>query len=524
MGYQPSAAVQRQVAQAAHRVAAHAAGQQRSLMAALTGNDTASWVADGLQINASTESGLATVRARSRDAALNNPWARQFLAMCQRNVLGPHSVRYQSRVTTADGKPQAAVNDALEAGYAAFSRRGACDITGRYTLQTLRRLALLQVVTDGEAFIRLYPGRGPHGFQVKLLTADHVPISARANLSGGRRVRQGIEMDSDGRVLAYHMVRDEAQLEVSTEGIGPQGLERVPAAQIIHLYRPEQAGQIRGIPWLAPVLKSAWQAQDFAASGLNKARESAKRGGWLTSTGEHDPGNQIKTLTDAEQPQADQPAAVPASTLHDGTWEQLAHGLQAVPFESDYPNIEYGEFTKACVRNIACAWGVSYITLGNDLEAVNYSSGQLGLEGERTLWLEVQNWLVDELERPIHAGWLRHALLAAPELSALSMARLPVYEAAARWQTHRWQPLDPLKTIEAQAARIQAKLSSPQREIRAAGEDPDEILAELREWQMLTKDLAPPAPQPADAAATQAAQAASDAAKARRLTLIQSAS
>ena len=512
LGYQPQAAVARQVATAAHRVAVHAGAQQRSLLAALTTHDTASWTASGLHVNASTESGLATVRARSRDAALNNPWARQFIGMVRRNVLGPHSVRYQSRVTTSDGKPQEAVNAALESGYSAWCGRGVCDTTGRYTMAMLRRLALQGVVVDGESFVRLYPGQGPHGFQVRLLTAEHVPITARADLPNGARVRQGIELSADGEVLAYHMVRDARALDTHGEAWGSQGLVRVPASQVIHLYMPEQADQVRGIPWLAPGLKAAWQAQDFAASGLNKARESAKRGGWLQSSGDVDPGNVVRSMADAEESADGTPAAVPVATLHDGTWEQLAHGLEAVPFESDYPNIEYGQFIKDCLRNIACAWGVSYITLANDLEAVNYSSGQLGLEGERTLWREIQEWLVDEMERPIHAAWLRHALLAAPELSALSMARMPVYQAAARFQTHRWQPLDPLKTVEAQQARIEARLTSPQREIRAAGDDPDEILAELREWQDLTAGLS----QPADPAAVAAA-------KARRLTLIHAA-
>ena len=48
----------------------HSAMQhQRNLLASLTTNDVASWQADGLHVNASTETGLATVRARSRDAA-----------------------------------------------------------------------------------------------------------------------------------------------------------------------------------------------------------------------------------------------------------------------------------------------------------------------------------------------------------------------------------------------------------------------------------------------------------------------
>jgi hypothetical protein len=36
-------------------------------------------------------------------------------------------------------------------------------------------------------------------------------------------------------------------------------------------------------------------------------------------------------------------------------------GYTAQPFESDYPNIEYGQFIKDCVRDMAGALDVAYI-------------------------------------------------------------------------------------------------------------------------------------------------------------------
>jgi capsid protein len=79
---------------------------------------------------------------------------------------------------------------------------------------------------------------------------------------------------------------------------------------------------------------------------------------------------------------------------------------------------------------------------------------------------------------------------------------MPQYLAASTWQCHRWRPLDPLKHIEAQRSGIEGRLTSPQREIVANGEDPDEILAELLEWAEKTKGLpaaAKPAAKPAPA-------------------------
>jgi lambda family phage portal protein len=498
LGYVSQAAADQQSQQraqwVARRVLTEQAAQRRSLLAALTTNDTASWGSDFLHINAETATGLTTVRARSRDAAWNNGYAKRFVGMVERNVLGPRGVEYQSRVTQTDGQLKPRVNERLEAGWRTFSKPGALDVTGRYSLRQAERLVLRHTVVDGEVFVRIVPGRGPHGVQIQLLPADAVPVTYSADLGGGRKIRQGIEIDAFGAVLAYHMRRDDTTLDDVGEWAGAtMRLLRVPASEVMHIMLPSQIGQLRGVPWMATALKRMYQAADFAASGLNKARESAKRGGWLTQDPDAAP-LRPEDLTDGKDGEGQSYAS-----LHDGTWEMLPTGLKAEPFESEYPNIEYGQFIKDCVRDMAGSLDVAYVTLGNDLEAVNYSSGQLGLEDERTFWMGLQEWFIhDAFMAPLHTRWLPYALLVEPELATLQFDRIPQYVAAANWQPHRWRPLDESKTTAAQKEKLAMRLTSPQREMRQAGIDPDEVLAELREWQAKTADL-PAAPVPAAA-------------------------
>jgi len=513
-------------------VALHgAARQQRTLLAALSTNDTASWNAEGLHVNASTEVGLAVVRARSRDAALNNPWGKRFTGMVLRNVLGPTGVRYQSRVRVgATGALNTSVNDRLEAAWKTWGRKGNCDVTGQYSWRDVQRLVLRHWVVDGEAFVRLLPGRGPHAFQVQVLPPEMVPLNTRQDLGNGRKVRQGVEVDAEGRVLAYYVRTESAALDpvgIFEATATPRGLRRVPADEMLHLFLPEQAGQLRGLPWMAAGLKPAYQAQDFATAGLNKARESAKRGGWIQEDPEQ-AGNPANAALDQLADGKDA-SGVPFQTLVDGTWERLPGGMTALPFESDYPNIEYGQFIKDCLRNVASAFECAYITLGNDLEAVNYSSGQLGLEDERTLWRSLQTrFAEDDFCAVVHRMWLRYALVAAPGLAGLNFDRMELYADAAHWQCHRWAPLDRLKHIEAQRSAVEGRLSSPQREIIANGEDPDEIVNELRDWAEKTAGLpaAMPTAAPSPGAAAAPAPAGDDpaAARAARMRLIASRS
>lgn len=531
LGFQPRAAVERQVtmaAIAAGRRVARAAGQhQRSLLASLTTPDVASWQDDGAHINTESAAGLAVVRSRSRHAARNNEHARRFLGMVRSNVLGPFGVRYQARLRKAAGTLRDTDNSRLESGWLRFSQRGACDITGRYSLRDIERLVLRHVAVDGEVFLRQRPGRGPHGLLVQLLTADACPLGYSADLGGGRRIRQGVEFDADGRVLAYHLRSDDTTLDMASVlgAVNQHRLVRVPAAEILHLMLPEEAGQLRGVPWMQAALKRMYQASDFATAGLNKARESAKRIGFVTQDKDAAGPPDLPGV----QPGADDGSAAPVDTgvstadLVDGQWEKLLPGESFVGHEGDYPNIEYGQFIKDCVRGIAAALDVAYITLGNDLEAVNYSSGQLGLEGERTMWRGLQEWLIESLHTPLQRWWLTYGLVAAPELSALAYDRLDQYAAAARWVPHRWQPLDPIKTIESQRSRIEARLTSPQRVMEEAGDDPDEVIAELLEWQDKTAGLRPAVPPKPGAAPAPAEGDDGAARQALRLRLIANA-
>lgn len=487
---------------AARRTAQVVAVQQRNLLAALTTNDVASWQTDGLPINDVLGANLPTVIARSRDAARNNPFARRFLGLVRRNVLGPKGLQLQSRLRT-EGGLKAGVNGTLEGAYSAWGRAGACDVTGRYTRRTLDRLALRHVIVDGTVFCRFLPGRGPHGLQLQLLPVDVLALHHRADLADGARIRLGVETDAFGAIRAYWL-KGGAE---AVDGLGlSRNLVRVPAAEMLALSLPDEVLQVLGVPWMQAALKGMYQAQDFAAAGLNKARESAKRGGFFETDPDAAPTPPLHDGVDGEE---GSPTATPYQTLQDGTWDVLPAGLKATPFESDYPNIEYGQFIKDCLRNIASALEVSYISLGNDLSDVNYSSGQLGLGDERTLWQELQEWFVDHWCQPIYEQWLKHALVAAPELQSLSFARLQVYAAAASWQRHVWQPLDPLKTVEAQRSRLEAGLTSPQRVMAENGDDPDDVLAEIAEWQAKVANAGLPEPEPQDAAA-----------RARRLHLI----
>src|SRR5690606_32149156 len=61
----------------------------------------------------------------------------------------------------------------------------------------------------------------------------------------------GVEFDVAGRRAAYHVLPERPGMPFARLALTPQ---RVPAEDVIHLFRPETPGQVRGVSWFAPVI------------------------------------------------------------------------------------------------------------------------------------------------------------------------------------------------------------------------------------------------------------------------------
>ncbi|MDO9596729.1 MAG: phage portal protein [Azoarcus sp.] len=464
---------------------------QRSFETAETPAWTESWPSHAAPINDDLARQLPTLWARSCGLARNNEWAQRYLIELDDNVLGPAGMQLQMRLTQrvrggADPVPDKAANDLLEAAWAKWGDSD-CEASGLPWFE-VETLALNTLARKGELLYRILPGAGPMRFQIQLL--DPVLIDVSLNrIWGGNRIRMGKEIDDAGKPVAFW-------LQMAKTGDGPADYitvgrhMRVPAAEIRHHYLVEEVGQLRGIPWLTVGARRLWMLHDFEEAAAVASSNAAKRQGFFFSpTGEAPAGfadTMISSVLDAakaagkvlspDEIQALTAAAEKYATTVPGQFDTLPQGYQFQPFESKWPTISSESYVKQQVRGWAAARGMSYVSIGNDLEAVNYSSAQVGILGEREHHKKTQTRLRNWLHREVFAAALPYLVLATPGLSA---SRLPEYLAAASWQPRRWAPLDPIKAANAAEIRLRLKLTSRRRLALEAGEDPDEIAAEV---------------------------------------------
>lgn len=471
--------------------------QARSFTAARVDRLTASWLATTASINQELRSDLDRLRARARDLAKNNDYARKFVRMVVTNVAGPDGFTLQARVEDAPGRPDTLANRAIEAGFADWSRRGVCEVSGRMSFPDLLRALMAGWGTDGEYLVRRVRGAAAgnaYGYALQLLDVDRIDTNLNLAAASGRNaIVMGIEIDAFRRPVAYHLFTahpaDGAQ--------GGRQRERVPAEDIFHGYEVEHAEQVRGVPPMAAAMLSLHNLGEFEKSALLAARKGADTLGFFVSPNGEPPSVGQETDANGEAIQVSVP----------GTYDTLPDGYDFRPNDSRYPDAMMADFVKGYLRRIASGLNVAYNGLANDLEGVNFSSIRSGVIDERDQWMIKQQWLTESLLRPLFEEWLSAALLSGrlvmPNGSPLPASKRDKFSAHA-WQGRRWQWVDPVKDIEAARLAIKSGVSSPQRIAAQQGLDVEDVLVDLRRFEeaaagvsLIDYGTPPAAPAPA---------------------------
>lgn len=477
---------------------------KRSFDAAETPAHTDSWSTTANHINEDLSRQLSTLWARSLGLARNNEWAARYLIELDDNVLGPNGMALQMRLTLPlrGGQPgettqDTTQNNLLESAFAQWAQDA--DESG-LTWEEVESLVLSTLARKGEILIRKRPKTGPMNFQIQVLDPALLDVTLNRTY-GSNRIRMGKEINDAGRPVAYWLqMAKTGDAPVSYVSVGRH--TRIPANEIIHHYLVEEPGQLRGIPWLTIGARRLWLTSDFEESAAVASSNAAKRQGFFVSpTGEAPPGfgdTIVSSVLEAakaagkvltpDEITAITSAAEKYSTTVPGQYDTLPHGYDFRQYDSVWPNINADTYIKQQLRGFAAARGMSYISLGNDLEAVNYSSAQVGIIGEREHHKKTQTRLLNWLHREVFAAALPYLVLSTPGLSS---SRLAEYLAASTWQPRRWVPIDPIKAAKANEINLRLKLTSRRRLILERGEDPDEVLGEAMAEELIYGSLDP---------------------------------
>jgi len=428
-------------------------------------------------INADLDGNISILRARARQLCQNNEFGRRFLGLLAGNVIGKTGPTLQLRALDPKGQLDTAANSVIETAYAQWTRR--CDVRGLLSLAQIQQISIKGAARDGEALIRLVRGREqPNGLGLQLLEADRLDDQLNRTLTSGNIIRQGVECDSLLRPVAY-WIKSSHPGDTMANHIHGAGTDRVPADQILHIYLPERAEQVRGYTWFHAVLLRMQMLHAYQEAAVVAARVGAAKMGVFTRK---DGANGAL----AQMAEGTGPTGIPQLSAEAGEFFELPEGYSLESWDPEYPHANFDSFLKACFGGVATGLDVATHNLTGDMTQVNYSSARIAELSERDHWELLQEWWINTVSQVIFRNWLESALIRGeirfPQSGkALPADKLQKFTEAARFQGRRWQWVDPVKDIEAAEREVALGIRSRTEIAASRGREFEDVVAELQQ-------------------------------------------
>lgn len=429
---------------------------------AASGRRTGGWTTSSTSANTELQGSLIQLRNRARDMVRNDAWAARAVQAFAANLVGPGIVPVPKHKTD---------NRAARAQklWKQWAETTACDFNGRQDFYGIQAQVARSLFESGEVLVRRYRlGAGtknPVPLQLQVLESDFLD-SVRNNLTTteGGYIIQGVEYDKDGRRVAYWLFkRHPGDIGLPLGGLVS---ERVPASEILHIYRIDRPGQNRGASWFSPILLKLRDFNEYDDAQLMRQKIAAC----------------FSVFTIDAEPMMDtgeQPVSDLVDRVEPGMIKNLAPG-QDVKFASP-PGVDgYGEYARGVLRAIAAGLNMPYEVLTGDLSQVNFSSARMGwLEFHRNLQQWTWGMFIPQLCDPTWSWFVEAAVLVDPKVDGVDVA----------WTPPRREMINPTDEIKAAVTAIRAGLQTRSDFIRSLGNDPAEVNAELKADQVAADDL-----------------------------------
>lgn len=421
---------------------------KRQYTGAQGGRLLSDWVASSTSQDAETRMALRPLRNRARDLGRNNDYVVNALRTIQNNVVG-QGVKLQAQVTRprgpGAGKMDAVANAAIETAWRKWSRADSCHTAGVMCFSEIERVLIRSVAESGEVFVRMVRqsfGRSPVPLALEVIEADYLDENYNGTHDNGNQIRMGVEVDKWYRPVAYWFFQNHPGDYQYNQAGGIRPRTRVPASEIIHLFRSDRPGQTRGLPWFSSAMTRLRHMTGYEEAEVIAARASACQMGFITTP---DPEFEGEGVVDGERVSAFEPGKI----------STLAPGESFTSFNPSRPSGLLDPFMRYMLRGVAAGVGVSYEALSRDYSQSNYSSSRLALLDDRDTWRALQSWMIDSFHQRVMEAFLEMASLS-------NTLNLPGYEMDrdryenVRWIPRGWAWIDPAKEIAAYKTAVRS--------------------------------------------------------------------
>ena len=486
--------------------------------ASRTSREMATWQASPLPLDALMRWDKDTVDDRSRDAVLNDGYASGAVAIHKDNIVGN-----QFRLNARPDLEALGIDDEewavnfqriVEARFNSFgeSTKNWFDAQGVNDFTMLIRQAVGMFIIHGEVLgvvEWINEKRRPFATAVQVINPRR--LCNPNGLSDDARISSGIESDSYGRAIAYHILKahpyDFRQPVKSTTWARIEAETTWGRPQVIHVIEQLLSDQTRGISELVSVLKQMRMTRRFQDVELQQAVLQAS----YAATIESDLPNHIIAEVMGASPNApsfeDAAISMLSSIAHhkpsrelqlDGTRIPVLHPNTKLNLQQlGQPSGVGSTYEQSLLRHIAAGLGISYEQFSRDYTNTNYSSARASMNetykfmqarkkivADKTATIIYRAWLEEQIQLghiPLPKGKNRNWIYSDPAImDALSCCS---WIGAARGQ------IDEMKETQASILRVNFGLSTMELEAAKLGLDWREMLKQRKREQNFVKEL-----------------------------------
>ena len=469
-----------------------------------------------------------TLRARSTQLFKTNLYARGIIRRLTTNII---NAGLALEATPEDailglGEEQLAVwAELVENRFHLWERTPAlCDYCGGKAFGSLQAAAKMAALISGDVLIVLLQDPATGLPRVRLVSGNRVQSpygSNLPNLAAGHEIKHGVELDGDGRQVAYWLVSQNAnQLRVERlPAVGPSG-RRV--AWLV--YGTERLlDEVRGEPLLSIVLQSLREIDRYRDAVQRKAAINAILAMFISKDQEtigSRPlmgGAVVKGKDAVAGPTSGARRVFNFSEMIPGAvLDELAPGEKPQGFPPNGTDEKFAEFEEAIVCAMAWCFEIPPEILRLSFSS-NYSASQAAINEFKLYLNPVRIQWGDDFCQPIYIEWLISEVLAG-RLTAqglLDAWRDPAkFDSFAAWTLADWSgaikpSVDLTKQATGYTALVEQGFISRDRAARETtgtkfSKNVQKLAREnlalaaamkpIKELEALTKPAAPPAP------------------------------
>jgi lambda family phage portal protein len=447
----------------------------------LTKKSLIGWLFRGGSAKEDIEDNIDTLRQRSRDAYMGIPTASAALkTLCTNVVAGGliPSPQIDAEVLGLTREQAEELQRKIMREFALWADTTDCDADGLGNFYKLQQLAYMGFLMNGDSFALLpfkeRPG-SQYATKVQIIEADRICSPDGYDRLVPDYVRgyhvhsivQGVETNEDGMVVAYWICNrhPHSSLAVQSGTLEWTRVEAYGAAgrhNVLHVMTRERAGQLRGVPILAPVLETLKQLGRYTQAEIDAAVISAYFT-VLVKPASVQTGLPVGQYIPKE---AQVDSADPGSIeMGQGTILSLNPGDDVAFADPTHPNTAYNAFFDAMVKEIGAGMEIPPEVLEKQFTQ-NFSAARGALNEFWRVCDVKRDEFVDSFCQPIYEQFLAEAVargrVHAPGFFT-DQARRKAY-CACVWPGPARTSLNPVQEVSAAIQRVEAGFSTAQRE------------------------------------------------------------